>query len=94
VEDFDFSSSEIIAEIAIDGDAEVGVRDVSVTTGWGTGTKQDGFGVVGGGGGICSCSSSKAPGVRSEMMPTLAAVGLVLGAGYWFVRRSKRNRQE
>ena len=94
VEDFDFSSSEIIAEIAIDGDAEVGVRDVSVTTGWGTGTKEDGFGVVGGGGGICSCSSSKAPGVRSEMTPTLAAVGLVLGAGYWFVRKSKRNRQE
>ena len=48
VEDFDVkSSSAITAEIAIDKGAEVGARDVSVTTGGGTGTDTDGFGVVG-----------------------------------------------
>jgi hypothetical protein len=51
VEDFDVNSSNAItAEIAIDHGAEVGARDVSVTTGGGTGTDTDGFGVVEGGG--------------------------------------------
>jgi hypothetical protein len=51
VEDFDVNSSNAItAKIAIGEGAEVGARDVSVTTGWGTGTETDGFGVVKGGG--------------------------------------------
>ena len=51
VGDFDVkSSSEIVAEITIEGGAEIGARDVSVTTGWGTGTETDGFSVVEGGG--------------------------------------------
>jgi Leucine-rich repeat (LRR) protein len=51
VGDFDVnSSSEIVAEITIGGGTEVGARDVSVTTGWGTGTETDGFSVGEGGG--------------------------------------------
>jgi hypothetical protein len=51
VGDYDVkSSSEIVAEITIEGGAEIGARDVSVTTGWGTGTETDGFSVVEGGG--------------------------------------------
>jgi len=48
VEDFDVSSTEMTAEIAIDGDAEVGVRDISVTTRMGTATMTGGFAVTAG----------------------------------------------
>ena len=48
VEDFDVSSTEMTAEIAIDGDAEVGVRDISVTTRMGTATMAGGFAVTAG----------------------------------------------
>jgi hypothetical protein len=81
------SSAEITAEIAIDGDATVGNRDVSVTTGWGTATMTDGFSVVGGRGGFCNRASAATPQSRSEMTTTLAALGLVLGTGYWFAKK-------
>ena len=85
------SSTEITAEITIDSDAVKGVRDVSVTTAWGTGRKTDGFSVVGGGGGVCSGGASVTPGQPSEMTTTLGALGLLLGVGYLLVRRGRRD---
>jgi hypothetical protein len=85
------SSTEITAQIAIDADAEIGARDVSVTTGWDTGTKTDGFSVIGGGGGICSSGASVTPGAPSEMTTTLAALGILFGAGCWLLRKGRRN---
>jgi len=95
VEDFSVNSrTEITAQITIDADAAKGTRDVSVTTGWGTGTKTDGFTIAGGGGGICSGGGLATPGAPSEMTTTLAALGLLLGMGYFLVRRGTRNRRE
>jgi PKD repeat protein len=92
VEDFSVNSStEITAEITVDADATKGARNVSVTTGWGTATKTDGFSVVGGRGGVCSGGATATPGVPSEMTTTLFALGLLLGVGYLLVRRSARN---
>jgi hypothetical protein len=94
VEDFSVNSStEITAEISIDADATKGERDVSATTGWGTGTKTDGFSVVGGGGGICSGGAPVTPGAPSEMTTVLAALGLFLAAGYLLARNGSRNRR-
>jgi hypothetical protein len=92
VEDFTVNSStKITAEIAIDADATEGLRGVSVTTGWGTATKTDGFSVVSGGGGICSSGALATPGSPSELTTVLAALGLFFGLGYWFVRRGTRS---
>ncbi len=92
VEDFSINSdTEITAEIAIEAKAAKGTRDVSVTTGWGTATKSDGFSVVGGEGGVCSSGAPAGPGAPSEMTTVLAALGLLLGVGYWLVRRGARN---
>jgi len=95
VEEFSVvSRTEITAEITIDAEAAKGTRDVSVTTAWGTGTKTDGFSVVGGGGGVCSGGALAAPGAPSEMTTTLVALGLLLGLGYLLVRRGTRNKGE
>jgi hypothetical protein len=88
------SSTEIMVQIAIDADATKGARDVSVTTGWGTATKTDGFTVVGGGGGICSGGASAMPDQGSEMTTTLAALGLLFGMGYLLVRKGTKNRRD
>jgi hypothetical protein len=94
VEDLDVNSStEITAEIVIDASAAKGPRDVSVTTGWGTVTKTDGFRVTGGGGGICSGGVPVAPGASSELTTVLAALGLLSGLGYLLVRRGTTNRR-
>ena len=94
VEDFSVNSStEITAEITIDADATKGARNVSVTTGWGTATKIDGFSVVGGGGGVCSGGATATPCVPSEVTTTLAALGILFGVGYLLVRRGTRNRR-
>jgi hypothetical protein len=91
VEDFSVNGG---AEITINADAAEGARDVSVTTGWGTATKTDGFNVIGGGGGICSGGAPVTPGIPSEMTTTLVAPGLLLGLGYSLVRRGTRNRRD
>jgi hypothetical protein len=83
-------STGITAEIAIDADAESGVRDVSVTTGWGTVAKADGFSVAGGGGGVCGGGTAVVPGAPSEMATTLAAIGALLGAWCWLLRKGRR----
>jgi len=88
------SSTEITAEIAIDTDATLGDRDVSVATGWGTVTMTDGFSVVASRGGFCNRASAATPQARSEMTTTLAALGLVLGTGYWLAKKgTKRGRE-
>lgn len=92
VEDFSVNSStEITAEITIDASAAKGMRDVSVTTGYGTATKTGGFEVVGSGGGICGGGAPVAPGAPSEMTTVLAALAVLLGVGYYFVRRGAKN---
>jgi alpha-tubulin suppressor-like RCC1 family protein len=83
-------STGITAEIAIGADAEPGARDVSVTTGWGATTKADGFSVAGGGGGVCGGGTAVVPGAPSEMTTTLAALGALLGAWCWLLRKSRR----
>jgi hypothetical protein len=94
VENFTVSSiTQITAEITIDAKATKGGRDVSVTTGWGTGTKADGFSVVGSGGGVCGGGASATPGAPSEMTTTLAALGIFLGVAYWFVKKGAKNRR-
>jgi Leucine-rich repeat (LRR) protein len=93
----DFSvngSSEITVEIAIDARAAKGMRDVSVTTRWGTATKTGGFSVAGGGGGICSGGALASPGAPSEMPAVLAALGGLFTVGYWIVRKSAKERTE
>lgn len=93
VEDFKVNSSaKITVEITIDSDAAKGPRDVSVTTGLGTATKADGF-TVKGSGGVCSGGTPVAPGAPSEMTTVLAALGLLLGAGYLLTRNGSRNRR-
>jgi len=75
------SGGEIIADITIDDDAKVGARDVSVTTEWGTGTKQDGFGVVGG------------RGMYSWIWVAVGASGvLALGVLAYFVARGRTTK--
>jgi hypothetical protein len=82
-------STAITVDIAVDADAEPGARDVSVTTGWGTAAKADGFRVAGGGGGVCGGGTAAMPGAPSEMTTTLGALGTLLGAWYWLVRRGR-----
>jgi hypothetical protein len=85
------SSTEITVEIAIDADAAKGLRDVSVTTRFGTATMTDGFRVIGGGGGVCGVGGPVTPGSPSEMTTVLAALGVLLAMGYLLVRRGTRN---
>jgi hypothetical protein len=85
-------STGITAEIAIDADAESGARDVSVTTGWGTATKADGFSVAGGGGGVCGGGVAAVPGATSELTTTLAALVVLLGA--WYCLRKRRRAED
>ena len=94
VDDFDVvGSTEITVEITIGAKAAKGARDVSVTTGSGTATKEVGFTVVGSGGGMCSGGALATPAAPSEMTTTLAALGILLGVGYLLVRRGARNRE-
>lgn len=83
-------NTEITAEIAIDPDAGMGPRDVSLTTRWGTGTKADGFSVAGGEGGVCGSTDPITPRAASEMITTMAALGILFGAGYWLLRWARK----
>ena len=92
VEDFNVEgSTEITAEITVDANAAKGIRDVSVTTGYGSGTKTDGFEVVGSGGGICGGGAPVTPDAPSEMTTVLTALGVLLGVGYLLMMRGARN---
>jgi alpha-tubulin suppressor-like RCC1 family protein len=86
------SDTEITVEITIDANADLGKRDVSVTT-WCTVTMTGGFKVVASGSGpICGGGALATPGAPSEMTTVLAALGLMFGVGYLLVRKGARNR--
>lgn len=81
------SDMEIKVEITIDASADLGRRDVSVTSPCGTATMTGGFEVVGSGGGVCS---GAAPGTPSGLTPLFLVLGLGFGVWYLFVRRRRR----
>jgi hypothetical protein len=95
VEDFSVNSgTEITAYIVIDRDADIGERDVSVTTGWDTRTKAGGFAVVSGGGGVCSGGALATPGAPSEMTTVLAGLGLSFALAYLLLRKGTKGRRD
>ena len=81
------SDGRITADISIADDANTGAREVSVTTGQGSAALEDGFSVSAGKGGFCSRGTASA---ASEVTVSMAALGLVLGTGYWITRKRAR----